>query len=164
MNLINLAYVFEHFKDGPAQVLKESLRVLKPGGLLFLIVPFNSILRRVLFNPLFTIAIGLRGHGRRMAFHEYRFSRRECRDHLRTAGFQVLSLHPDDLTNGWNRGVAVDYHSIQYYYPELRRLPDEYQLPGWANRFIGILRKLFPWSCCGGVACVARKPQSMGSL
>jgi SAM-dependent methyltransferase len=152
------SYVFEHFPDGPTKPLLECYRVLKPGGILFFIVPFNNFLRRWLFNRLMDVAVRWRKRGRRMDFHEYRFTRRECRRYLREAGFQIVEMKPDDFINGWNKGVAVDYSSLQFYWPELPWLPDDFVLPQWADRITTGLQKLYPWSCCGGITCIARKP------
>jgi ubiquinone/menaquinone biosynthesis C-methylase UbiE len=152
------SYVFEHFVYGPGAPLRESYRILKPGGILLFIVPFNNLVRRLAFNRFQDLAVLFRRRGREMAFHEYRFSRAECRRHLEAAGFEILELGPDDFVNGWNKGLAVDYSALHSYFPELPPLPADFVLPPWAERCVQALSRWFPWSCAAGITCVARKP------
>jgi SAM-dependent methyltransferase len=39
--------VMEHFEDGPARALAEAHRILKPGGLIFVSVPYTAWLREI---------------------------------------------------------------------------------------------------------------------
>jgi SAM-dependent methyltransferase len=152
------SYVFEHFADGPVRPLAESWRVLKPGGVLIFVVPYDNLLRRLVVNPLLDLVIRCKRHGRRMEFVEYRFSRRECRRYLKSAGFVVERILPDDYVGGWTKGIAVDYLNMRVYMPELPALRNEFQLPSSAGPWVSLLRRISPWTCCGGVVCIARKP------
>jgi SAM-dependent methyltransferase len=63
--------LLEHFVD-PLPVLAESLRLLKPGGYLFMVIvpegaSWRSLPLRVLFNPLTTVGGGMAALGRRLA-------------------------------------------------------------------------------------------------
>jgi SAM-dependent methyltransferase len=40
------SYVAEHFEEGPETLFREIHRVLKPGGLFFVVVPYNNTFRR----------------------------------------------------------------------------------------------------------------------
>jgi ubiquinone/menaquinone biosynthesis C-methylase UbiE len=62
--------LLEHFVD-PLPVLAESLRLLKPGGYLFMVIvpegtPWRSLPIRLLFNPLTTVSGGVAALGRRL--------------------------------------------------------------------------------------------------
>jgi SAM-dependent methyltransferase len=75
--------VFEHLPD-PEQIMRESLRVLKPGGLLFLTVPF--------LWPLHTAP-----------HDEYRYTPFALERHLRNAGFTDIRLRAH---GGWDASLA----------------------------------------------------------
>jgi len=44
--------VIEHFEEGPQAALNEAYRIVKPGGLIFVSVPAENILRRIVRRPL----------------------------------------------------------------------------------------------------------------
>lgn len=75
--------VLEHCPE-PEAVLCEVLRVLRPGGVLFLTVPFLWPLHEVPYD-------------------HYRYTPFALRRHLEQAGFAEISLH---ATGGWDAGLA----------------------------------------------------------
>ena len=75
--------VFEHCPE-PELVMRETLRVLKPGGLLFLTVPF--------LWPLHCVP-----------YDEYRYTPFSLERHLRKAGFEQIKL---TALGGWDRSLA----------------------------------------------------------
>jgi SAM-dependent methyltransferase len=77
--------VIEHRKEGPEPFLKEAFRVLCPGGVAFISVPYMNPLRRL------KSLLGCY-HGKpasRHAFYQYIFHRSELERHLRHEGFII---------------------------------------------------------------------------
>jgi SAM-dependent methyltransferase len=75
--------VFEHCSE-PETVIKEILRVLKPGGLLFFTVPF--------LWPLHTVP-----------YDEYRYTPFSLERHLKSAGFDTIQIQ---ALGGWDASLA----------------------------------------------------------
>lgn len=107
---LTLIDVLEHLSD-PASVLEEARRVLKPGGLLYLVTPdIESLSARL-----------LRGYwwGLRPA-HLYYFSRRTLASLLREKGFDIA------LSHSFGRIFSYGYWASRLSsYPALLRKPVE---------------------------------------
>lgn len=87
--------VIEHQLEGPAKSLEEFLRVLKPGGIAFITVPWLSPWRQ---------RHGLRSGGDNRsklkgepAFHQYYFDTQELTEYVTDAGFQIIKTCPSAI-------------------------------------------------------------------
>ncbi len=86
--------VVEHDPAGPAAIVAEASRVLAPGGVLLLSVPYWNGVRR-LFAP-WVARDSRRTRAGGGQFYQFAFTRAEVRAFLETAGFRVRSFHPYD--------------------------------------------------------------------
>ena len=96
--------VFEHFEAGPQDSIKEALRLLKPGGFLFISVPLDN-LRQSILGAFAKPIIGLTPE----RFYQYRFTRAELARELYANGFEVISLHPIHKRQGILRSLHHEF-------------------------------------------------------
>ncbi|GIW44030.1 MAG: hypothetical protein KatS3mg077_1312 [Candidatus Binatia bacterium] len=156
--------VVEHDPAGPDAMLAELARVIEPGGTLLLSVPYNNLLRRLVFNPRYR-RFNNRWAGQGHYFVEYRFSASEMRRALAQHGFTVERFAVHEFPPPRNMGIVADRNMLSIRFVENGRGGWDLALPqhrGWRveGRWQPVLRalwKLSPWLVAGEILAVARK-------
>jgi len=88
--------VFEHFEDGPEAALKEITRVLKPGGIACLTVPYENKFRRHLPTVSEKEAVS-----QGLEFYQYYFTPSLLKAEMERVGLQSLAtFSPYDVFKG----------------------------------------------------------------
>jgi SAM-dependent methyltransferase len=148
--------VVEHFPGGPQPLILEMLRVLRPGGYLFLTVPYYNLLRRFLIHPLRAIVLNVKSRVQKsgLYFVEYRFTRNELVQIVRECGLELVKVATDDYEpTGLALGLFVDLPVF--------RGDDDWSLNLFGRLVRRSARFISPWLTTGGVLLLARKPSSV---
>ncbi len=150
--------VVEHDEGGPLAGLRALHRMLKPGGLLVLDVPFNNWLRRLVTNPIANLMTWRRRRaGWALGFAEYRFDLGELHRFLAETGFEVVTAYPDDLRPPHNIGIWVDLHNIAFNPFRPPRSDRMFRLGGVTASAAALALRWCPWLVCGEVTVLARR-------
>lgn len=122
--------VLEHFEHGMGPALAEAYRVLKPGGILVLTIPYPNVVHQLLeWKRKMRKASILNDD----SFYESTYTRTALCDNVEKAGFQVLQTVPTSHAfTLWGLG-------------SLFREPGYYRTNKLADTLGGILSHLMPW-------------------
>lgn len=135
--------VFEHFPQGMLPALREAYRILMPGGVLVMTIPYPNVVHLAVRwkRQIFGQSV-LNDDD----FFESTYTRRALEENLRAAGFEILLAQPNahDYTL-W--GLGGPFRAEGYY----RTSTLAQTLGGW-------LRVVLPWAFNFTTMMIARKP------
>lgn len=147
--------VIEHFKEGPHTALNEARRVLKPGGLAFISIPYLNFLRIILVHPLRRIYFFLAGlFGKKKYFWEYRYTKKELISFLQQTGFEINHIDIDDYEKEdryHHIGLISDFIFLK------KKGSTVYKLNSMGKFVLKFARLFSPWLYCSSIIIVARK-------
>jgi SAM-dependent methyltransferase len=98
--------VFEHFEEGLQPCIKEALRVLKPGGVLFITVPADNI-RQALRGTLEKYSYTSENQSHQ--FYQWRLTRAELAKQLAIGGFKLDVVKPIHKRQGILRSLHHEF-------------------------------------------------------
>ena len=135
--------VLEHFEHGMTPALQEAYRVLMPGGVLVLTIPYPNVVHRLVALRRRLQAVGPLTDD---SFYESTYTRRKLVDAAREAGFTILKVQPTSHAYTlW--GLGGIFRSRGYY----RTSP-------LADRLGGLLAYALPWAFNFSSLLIGRKP------
>jgi SAM-dependent methyltransferase len=132
--------VVEHDPAGPGAILGEARRVLEPGGVLILSVPYVNGLRRI-------GAWWIRRQNRQIRsaggqFYQFAFSQPEARTILDENGFRVLRFRPYDPARVLRRWARRTRRRLRLANPGNPPAPDRPERPVPRSALARSLRRL----------------------
>jgi SAM-dependent methyltransferase len=101
--------VFEHFEDGLGGCIAEAWRVLRPGGYLFVSVPFQNwrhIVRDTRSAPHVESSARAKGGAAAMRFYQWRLTMSELEQELVMRGFRLMHIRPISMREGVSRALT----------------------------------------------------------
>jgi SAM-dependent methyltransferase len=106
--------VVEHRREGPEPFLEEAFRVLRPGGIAVITVPYLNPIRRVKARSGF-----YRGAEPDLPFYQYAFSEPEICRYLQQAGFEIVDRQP----YGGYKGIIDELPLVRPFLGAIKKAP-----------------------------------------
>ena len=99
--------VFEHFEEGLGPCIREAFRVLKPGGHLYITVPFDNL--RMAIKAALSSVGKVAEPDLERRFYQWRLTRAELAAELSREGFEVLEVKPLHKRQGVLRSLHHEF-------------------------------------------------------
>jgi SAM-dependent methyltransferase len=156
------SYVAEHFQEGPVPLFREIHRVLKPGALFFVVVPFNNTFRRLFVNNALRVFYAIwRWRQKPLGFTEFRYLKSEMDAFLAKSGFEVMRVLPDDYFLPWSKGIFVDVCDVGSFVKYEHK--PVYEFGRFGRNVIRVIQSVGLWHSCEGIFYVTRAANRAGS-
>ncbi|MEK7557431.1 MAG: class I SAM-dependent methyltransferase [Patescibacteria group bacterium] len=142
---------WEYLEDGTEGAAREAKRVIKPGGMLFIEVPYANPFRRWTYLPLKTLEVALRTLlGQKAMFSNHIFRKGDIRVLLEGLGFEMVAVKAHDLPEeNSHYGLWIDWPFFRGKRP--------YELNALGQVVKKFMNSLSPWMIATGMFVVARK-------
>ncbi len=136
--------VLEHFETGMAKPLAEAYRVLKPGGILVLTIPYPNVVNRYVAWRRKQQGVSVLNDDE---FFESTYTRAKLEANVSGAGFEVVEAIPTSHSYTlWTLGGVF-------------RASGYYQTSALAEGLGSLLRVVLPWAFNFSTLIIGRKPQ-----
>ena len=101
---------FEHFENGLGECIQEACRILKPGGWLFVSVPFHNwrLILRDAWRLSGSVEPSREDGATTHRFYQWRLTQPELRRELTLRGFRVLTIKATAKDQGVHRWLQWD--------------------------------------------------------
>lgn len=144
--------VWEFHEEATEALATEAVRVLKPGGVLLIEVPYANPFRRWTYLPLKSLQVWWNEKvlGKKATFVHHLFRKGDMREVLTSHGFTILEENPHDLPDQASHyGLWVDWPFLRGTRP--------YELNAVGRGVKQLMNALSPWMIATGIFFVAKK-------
>ncbi len=159
--------VVEHFEEGPQNALKETYRILKKDGFLFITVPCKNYLNVILIplNILKELIVSNKSIRKILSkklykkkFFQYEFRKNVFKNHLLQTGFDIVEILPVSHERGLANAINKTFNlkkTNNWLHKNKTGKWDNLNKPG--KILCGILKKISPWFTPDFMYFVAKK-------